>query len=71
MKNIWESIRGYKRHAGAIIVMVPVLLQMFGVSNEESDAILKAIEAVGAVIWGIGWIDRGSVAVKENQNRDK
>jgi len=71
MKNIWESIRGYKRHAGAIIVMVPVLLQMFGVSNEESDVILKAIEAVGAVIWGIGWIDRGSVAVKENQNRDK
>jgi len=71
MKNIWESIRGYKRHAGAIVVIIPVILQMMGVSNGESDAILKAIEAVGAVIWGIGWIDRGSVAVKENQNRDK
>ena len=71
MNKFWESIRGYKRHAGAIVVIIPVILQMMGVSNGESDAILKAIEAVGAVIWGIGWIDRGSVAVKENQNRDK
>lgn len=67
MNKFWESIRGYKRHAGAVVVIIPVLLQLFGMNNTETDAIYKTIEIIGTAIWGIGWIDRGSVAIKDKQ----
>ena len=67
MNKFWESIRGYKRHAGAVVVIIPVLLQLFGMNNTETDAIYKTIEIIGTAIWGVGWIDRGSVAIKDKQ----
>ncbi|CAK0764286.1 hypothetical protein CCP3SC15_300010 [Gammaproteobacteria bacterium] len=59
--NVWKSLRGYKRQAGAIIALVPVIANLFGAQIPED--IYKAIVTLGTAIWGIGWADKGAVEV--------
>lgn len=61
MFKFWKTIRGYKRHAGAIVAIVPIILQMFGVEIPEET--MKSIVMVGSLVWGIGWVDKGAAEV--------
>lgn len=65
----WIVLRGYKRHAGAIMAMLPVILQLCGIGNEQFADIYKALEALGALIWGIGWVDKGAATVTESMKK--
>lgn len=57
LKNLDKKTKGMKRHAGAVIVVVPTLLKLFGVDDETSKNVLTIIQAAGTIIWGAGWID--------------
>ncbi len=62
----WLILRGYKRHAGAVMAIVPMLLRMAGLESEQTDAIYKAVEQLGVIIFGIGWVDKGATYVAES-----
>lgn len=58
LTSLWLSLRGQKRQAGAIVALLPVILNLFGLDfpKEWNDALIT----VGTLIWGIGWADRGA-----------
>lgn len=62
--KLWKQLRGYKRQAGAVMVVIPVLLQAFGVESEQVGHWLKVVETLGVLVFGIGWVDRAAVEVK-------
>ena len=63
MIKIFQS-RGVKRHSGAFIVLIPMILkylftltnQKIGTQFEIDDNLLNILYAVGASIWSVGSI---------------
>ena len=62
----WLLLRGYKRHAGAVMALIPMILRMAGLENEQTESIYKAIEQLGVIVFGIGWVDKGAAYVAES-----
>jgi hypothetical protein len=63
MIKIWLKLRGYKRQAGALMAIIPMLLQVaseqFGLSiPKEIYSLLNTIAILGTAIWGVGWADK-------------
>lgn len=56
--KIWKAIRGYKRQAGAVIALAPVIASVFGLEIQKQ--YLDAAIYAGTLIWGIGWADVGA-----------
>jgi hypothetical protein len=59
--KLWKALQGYKRHAGAIIVIIPVIAELFGL--KLPDGLYEKILYAGSIIWGAGWVDLGARAV--------
>jgi uncharacterized membrane protein len=53
---MWIATRGFKRHAGSVLVIIPAILQMFGVTVGSED-LTRFTEVAGGVVWVVGWID--------------
>lgn len=51
-----KFLRGYKRHIGAIVLIVLYALRLFGVDVPEGTE--KILGSIGAGIFGVGWLDR-------------
>jgi hypothetical protein len=70
--KLWQATRGYKRQAGALMALVPMLLQIidgvFGLqllNDANVSNTLKTLECVGTFVWGAGWVDKGAVTIKD------
>lgn len=57
MLKSWRKLRGYKRHAGAIVMALTIIIPMFGV--EIPDNVMQQIQTIGTMLFGIGWLDKG------------
>lgn len=57
VKKIWKAIQGYKRQAGAVIVILPTMLQQLGVNDSTSLKVITVTQIAGMIIWGIGATD--------------
>ena len=57
MVKVWKALRGYKRHAGAIVYAALAIVRLFGV--EIDPEIERNILLVGTLIFGVGWLDKG------------
>jgi hypothetical protein len=69
MIKLWKSLRGFKRQAGAIIMFLMIILPAFGVVIPEE--ITKNITVFGTLLFGVGWLDKGAVLIKENLDQKK
>lgn len=67
--EIWKAVRGYKRQAGAIIALLPIIAGQFGIDIPKEW--LEAITTAGTLIWGIGWADRGAVEITKKLTEGK
>lgn len=72
LMKTWKSMRGYKRHAGAIIVIVPVLVRVIcdlvGVDYPAwMDGTIEMLVKIGIPIWGIGWADKWTATITEKK----
>lgn len=63
MLKYWKKMRGWKRHAGATVMAVYIILEMSGVQIPEE--IKNNIGLIGSLIFGIGWLDKGGAALSE------
>lgn len=61
----WKKTRGYKRHAGAIVLALTVIVPMFGV--EIDPQILTLVKIIGTLIFGTGWLDAGAQALESRR----
>lgn len=56
------KLKGYKRHAGAIVIATVIILEMFGIKIDPE--IMQNIKLLGTVVFGIGWLDKGRRALQ-------
>jgi len=68
MIKLWKFLRGYKRQAGAIVMFLMIILPQFGVVIPEE--LKSQIMLFGTIIFGVGWIDRASVIVKDYTKKE-
>jgi hypothetical protein len=69
MLKLWVAIRGYKRQAGAIVMFLGIILPMFGIEIPEE--VSRNITLIGTLIFGVGWLDKGGVALSEKLKENK
>jgi len=69
MIKLWKILRGYKRHAGAAVMAIYIILEMSGVQIPEE--IKNNIGLIGSIIFGIGWLDKGGAVLSEKLKGDK
>lgn len=65
----WSTLRGYKRQAGAVVALVPVICQMCGVDVPQEW--YNAAVTLGSIIWGVGWVDAGGRELKNRMGGKK
>lgn len=56
MLKLWKKIRGYKRQASAVILVLYFVLDEAGVQIPEE--IKSNIGLIGSLVFGIGWLDK-------------